>query len=151
MRQMPVLATAQPERLVGCEAEVDCIAVGTYPCRPPGACGAAGAHAGAAARVTGEDSVDPFRILIVRSFNKTAEPPGDAQNHALSRAHGAPRARRDVAPLGGSRRGERLRLDARARVRRGAQRRGAVRRLAAAQVPDRRPRCGATAGPAGYA
>src|SRR6266566_434076 len=55
--------------------------------------------AGAAARVTGGDSVDPFRILIVRSFNKTAEPSGDAQDHALSRAHGAPRARRDVAPL----------------------------------------------------
>ena len=59
-----------------------------------------------------------------------------AQNHAVPRAHGSARARPDLAPLGGLSGRERVRAAPRSRVRRHPERGGAVRRLAALQVPD---------------
>src|SRR5262249_38885741 len=100
--------------------------------------------------------------IAVRSFNKMNAPgdaaahradstSGHAENHAISRAHGAPRTRPDVASLGRLWRRELLRLAARPRIRGHPERGGAARRLTTLQVPHQRTRCRAPPRPHGHA
>src|SRR5213083_63408 len=87
------------------------------------------------------------RRTPITSTLKAAPASTDAEDHAVSRAHGGALREPCLASLGGAHRRELLRAHARARIPRHPHGGRAVRRLAALQIPRARPRRRAAARP----